>query len=147
MRGFVAFTAYGEAKGAGSKKGFVNPKNGRVIITDDSGKAGKNWRNAVADAARENYQGELLRGPLKVTMTFYRPRPKGHYRSGKHSDLLRPAAPKHPTTRPDVLTPARAIEYSLTGVLWHDDSQIVSEHLRKHYGEPARVVVTVQEEL
>ena len=82
-----------------------------------------------------------------MSAAFRRSKGLGADHAEQHSDLLRPAAPKHPTTRPDVLKLARAIEDSLTGVLWHDDSQIVSEHLRKHYGEPARVVVTVQEEL
>ena len=51
MDGRIAFTVYGEAKPAGSKRAFTHPHTGRPILTDDSGKAGKDWRRAVADAA------------------------------------------------------------------------------------------------
>lgn len=136
------FTVLGEARPAGSKRAFVS-KAGRAIVTDDSGKRGKDWRRAVAEAAGEVAPADLLRGPLKVTMTFFRPRPKSHYRTGKNAHLLRDSAPARPTTRPDVLKLARAAEDSMTGVLYADDSQIVAEHLFKKYGEPARLEVEV----
>jgi Holliday junction resolvase RusA-like endonuclease len=140
----VAFKAYGLAKPGGSKRGFVNRKTGAVIITDTSGKPGKDWRAVVATAGAEA-QGDrpLLRGPLDVTIAFTVPRPKGHFRTGKNSDLVRDAVPRFPEGRPDVLKLARAVEDALTGVVWQDDAQIVTEWLSKRYGEPAGVFVSV----
>ena len=140
---FVAFTVHGEARPAGSKRAFPNKKTGKIIVTDDSGSRGKDWRRSVADAGAEAYTGELLRGPLDVTFTFYRPRPKGHYRTGRNAGEVKASAPAQPITRPDLLNLARAAEDALTGVIWHDDAQIVSEHLHKHFGEPARLVVSI----
>lgn len=140
----IRFTVYGDAKPAGSKRAFVNPRTGKPIVTDDSGKAGKDWRRNVSAAAAEVAPDELLRGALAVTFLFYRPRPKSHFRTGANAHLLRDSAPRDPITRPDVLKLARAVEDACTGIIWHDDSQIVSEHLYKAYGDSARTVVQVE---
>jgi hypothetical protein len=46
----LRFSVFGKPQPAGSKKGFVNPKTGRVIITEDA-KNSKPWRQQVAGAA------------------------------------------------------------------------------------------------
>jgi Holliday junction resolvase RusA-like endonuclease len=76
-----------------------------------------------------------------LVLTFYTPRPAGHY--GKRG--LRPGAPTRPTTRPDVLKLARAVEDACTGIVWRDDSQIVDEVLSKWFADThgIGVVVTV----
>jgi Holliday junction resolvase RusA-like endonuclease len=43
--------------------------------------------------------------------------------------------------KPDVLKLARAVEDALTGILYRDDAQIVTEVLRKRYGDPPRVEI------
>lgn len=146
MVGYViAFTVYGVAKPGGSKSGFYNPKARRVIMTDAS-KGAKPWKAEVSAAAQVamlaqsvTSDGLLVDGPLAVAFTFVVPRPKGHF--GKNG--VRPSAPELPTTRPDVLKLARAVEDACTGIVWRDDAQIVTETLRKVYGEPARCEVEV----
>jgi Holliday junction resolvase RusA-like endonuclease len=145
---YVAFTVYGEAKPGGSKKGFVDPRSGRVVVVEDS--KNKPWRREVAAAGlraiavgNEAEQPHFPSGALAVEFTFFRPRPLGHYGTGRHAGRVKPTAPLWPTTRPDVLKLARAVEDALTGVVWHDDSQIVDERLRKCYGEPERVEIGV----
>jgi Holliday junction resolvase RusA-like endonuclease len=142
----VTFTVYGQAQAAGSKRAFRHPRSGAVIVTDANKKA-KPWKREVADAAATamlahavTENGTLVDGALVLTLTFYVPRPKGHY--GARG--LRPSAPPHPTVRPDVLKLARGVEDAMTGVVYRDDSQIVREHLSKVYGEPARVEVIVE---
>ena len=150
----ITFTVYGSAVPAGSKTPW-NPRrkdgslvlraDGRpVIATMDSTKQhGRNWKNAVASAAREAYQGELLRGPVQVVFEFFRVRPGGHFGKGGLNKKGRDTP--FPITKPDLLKVARAIEDSLTGVVWTDDAQIVAEILTKQWGEPARVVVSVRQ--
>lgn len=149
----ITFTIFGHPATAGSKRAFIPTRKGgemvtrpngkpMVVITDDNA-AGKAWRQDVRSAARDAYDGDLLRGPLAVTLRFYRPRPKSHFGSGKNSLVLKGSAPSHPTTKPDVLKLARAIEDALTGVVWEDDAQIVREVLEKTYGEPERVEVEI----
>lgn len=132
---------YGTASPAGSKR--VVPAGGRPggrPLVVDASRGAAAWKRTVAQEAGAAMQGRrLLEGPLAVTFTFVAARPKGHF--GTRG--LRPSAPSRPTTRPDVLKLARAVEDALTGIVWRDDAQIVDERLTKVYGEPARVEVEV----
>jgi Holliday junction resolvase RusA-like endonuclease len=144
----IEFIVYGTPQPAGSKVGGLR-KDGRVFVRD-AAKKSRPWKEDVARAAAlamvrgtspdANGNEPLFDGPLSVAMVFFIPRPKGHY--GKRG--LRPSAPITPTIRPDVLKLARAVEDACTGVVWRDDAQIVSEFLHKHYGEPARVEVSIK---
>jgi Holliday junction resolvase RusA-like endonuclease len=140
----LRFTVPGRAAPGGSKKGFAfHRANGKlgVQLVDANAKA-KPWKAIVAACALSaRTSPALLEGPLMFTLRFIRARPVGHY--GKKG--LRSSAPPYPTTRPDVLKLARAVEDALTGIVWRDDAQIVSEHLTKEFGEPERVEVEIQE--
>ena len=110
------------------------------MFVRDSAKGSRPWKTRVAQAAGEAMNGDgLLDGPLLLTVQFIVPRPKGHY--GVRG--LRPSAPAYPTVRPDVTKLVRAVEDALTGIVWRDDSQVVSQHAAKVYGEPARCEVQV----
>lgn len=157
----VELRVYGEAKPAGSKGSGVSyrkdetgqrvpvTRNGKIVtfVKDTSGKPGKEWRNAVADVAVRAQDGEpLLDGPLYVEMTFFMDRPKGHFGSGRNAGRLKDSAPMYPAVIPDVLKLARAVEDSLSGTLWRDDSRIVCGPNEKVYaedGEPIGVEVRV----
>ena len=139
----VSFVVYGKPQPAGSKRAFT--RGARTMVVDANAKS-RPWKQEVTGSAvramLEQVEGpnhKPLEGPLEVTLTFYVERPKGHY--GKKG--LRPTAPPTPTTRPDVLKLARAVEDAMTGVVYRDDAQIVWELLEKRYGSPARVEVRV----
>lgn len=138
VSGVLELVVFGLAAPAGSKTAGAT-KGGRRYVRD-SNPASREWKRTVAQAAGERMDRRgLLEGPLVLELVFYRPRPSAHY--GKRG--LRPSAPEFPTTRPDVLKLARAVEDALTGVVWRDDAAIVDERLAKRYGEPARVEVRV----
>jgi Holliday junction resolvase RusA-like endonuclease len=139
----VSFTVYGVAKPGGSKRAFKHPHTGRIIVTEDS--KNRNWRQDVANAGRAAmWPQEPWLGPLVVEFVFFRPRPKGHYGSGRNAGVVKASAPGRPATRPDVLKLARAVEDALTGIVWRDDAQIVDERLVKVWGEPERVEIVVR---
>jgi Holliday junction resolvase RusA-like endonuclease len=119
-------------------------KNGRVVtIARPDSPDLKSWRHAVASAAAQAYSGPLLTTQaVCMSIVFYRPRPTGHFGTGKNAGVLKPNAPEFPTTRPDTLKLARAIEDALTGVIWKDDSQVVYHRLAKRWGD--RYVTVVQ---
>lgn len=139
----VSFTVYGKAETAGSKRGFVNKNTGRVIVTDDNAKS-RPWKALVHDAAMQAMMttdgqsrvleiGPPLEGPLLLEVTFWIPRPKGHYGSGKNADAPKAGAPFAPTVKPDLLKLTRAVEDALTGLVYRDDAQITAETLQKAY--------------
>jgi Holliday junction resolvase RusA-like endonuclease len=141
----ITFVVLGEAKPAGSKRAFAIRKGGvftgRIAVMDANPNS-KDWKQQVAYAAREAYGGQLLDGPLKVSLQFYRPRPKGHY--GANGLNKKGRESKAPTSKPDVLKLARGVEDALSGVLYRDDAQIVCELLVKEWGEPARCEITIE---
>lgn len=165
----IQFTVYGLAQTAGSKRAFVvqakickkcgykvsgaeiyaadcprcgHPRPGPKAVTSDDNPKSDSWKNEVATAARRVYRGPLLDDPLRVTFRFFRPRPKGHFKS---SGELNAKGQREfvPATKPDVLKLARCAEDALTGVIWRDDALICSEVLEKEWGEPARLEVLI----
>lgn len=130
----VRFIVYGLPQPAGSKRAFpFKRKDGKIgVAVSDANPKAKSWKGQVAMAARQATKA-LAEGPLVVSMTFYIPRPKGHY----GTKGVRPGAPMRPTVRPDVLKLARAVEDAMSGIVYRDDSQIVKEVLVKQYTEEA----------
>lgn len=109
----------------GSKK-FVGMRANHAVLVESSKKVAP-WRKAVVKAAAAAYPfDEPFSGPLRVWMTFFLARPKGHYCTGKRAGQLRESAPVYPTVYPDVSKLARATEDALTDAgVWRDDAQVV----------------------
>lgn len=139
----IHIVVYGKASPAGSKKGFVNPNTGRVVIVDDAKKS-RPWKNHVADVAMDQYDGPVLTCALDVEMIFVSARLKSHYGTGRNAEVLKDSAPLQPTVMPDVLKLARGVEDALTGVVYRDDAQIVNESLQKRYGDRERVEIRIR---
>lgn len=126
----------------GSKKAFAHAKTGKIVVTDDSGKRGRDWRSCVAAHAVVAMAGrDPLTGPLKVTFAFNMPRPGGHYGTGKNASRLKPSAPSWPATRPDATKLVRSAEDACTGIVWRDDAQIVEQVAYKVFGRPCLVML------
>lgn len=140
---YIVFRVFDTPKPGGSKRGFV--VNGRVCIVDAS--KNKDWRSAVKHAALEAIKtsGEAmpLRGPLKLDVTFFMPRPKSHYRTGKNAHILRDDAPGYHTSKPDATKLLRSTEDALTGVLWNDDAEIAVQVVTKQYGQQPGALIEV----
>ena len=146
----VTFFVPGTPRTAGSKKAFPLWRGKgaarqfvRSVVVDSSGAEGKAWRSVIQDKARDAYgYSPPMEGPLKFAATFFILRPKGHF--GKKG--VRPSAPEFPITRPDVLKMARAVEDALTGIIWRDDAQIVTEIIVKRFSVHSGVYVTIDTE-
>lgn len=98
---------------------------GRMV---ESSKRLPGWRSDVAWRATQAMSGQqaIPRGvAVRVDLRFNFTRPRGHYGTGRNADRLKPTAPQHHTVKPDVDKLERAILDALTGVVWHDDSQVV----------------------
>ena len=129
----IEFFVPGVPRPGGSKRAFLNKHTGKANLVDASGEKGKDWRGDAKIFARQAYKGSPLEGPLTLEVTFWMPRPKGHYGSGRNSDKLKESAPMWPVTKPDSTKLIRSLEDALTGLIWIDDAQVVLQVISKEY--------------
>lgn len=131
----VEFDVFGVAKPAGSKRAFMRPGMAHPSVVD-ANPLSREWKNLVADkAALEMGEDPPLDGPLKLGITFYMPRPKSHYGSGRNVNIVKLSAPPFPTSMPDLTKLTRAVEDAMTGIVYRDDAQIVVQMILKRYAE------------
>ena len=137
---------------AGSKNAFPierSPGKWGCVLTDASGKKGKDWRRLVQAIARQGMIGrEMMEGvAVEFELTTYLKRPKSHYRTGKFSEQLKPSSPTYPIYKPDVTKLMRATEDALAGIVWKDDCQVTDQVNRKRYaplGTEAGAVIIIK---
>lgn len=122
-RRFV-FRVDGHPVPQGSKK-YMGHRGGKPILLESAGGL-KSWRENIAWQARSAAIGtsKINEGPVKVKLLFEFHRPKSAPRSRMR-----------PSVRPDIDKLARAALDALTGVLFRDDSQVVSLSAHKFYTE------------
>lgn len=111
---------------------------GNGVMVESSAKV-KPWREAVKWAALEAlriYEPFGPGTPIAATMTFYLPRPKGHYGTGKNAATLKPSAPTFVTTKPDKDKLIRSTFDALGDAgVWVDDAQVVVGTYWKRYAD------------
>jgi Holliday junction resolvase RusA-like endonuclease len=128
------------------KGGEIVMKNGRPLITTrDDAKGNPEWKQTVAYFARKQYDGPPLCGALRLEVTFTMPRLRGHFGSGRNAEFLKPSAPAFHTVKPDCTKLLRALEDSLTGILWRDDALIAHQAAQKIYGDRPGAQIKVTE--
>lgn len=115
----------------GSKRVF----NGRLVDVNHARL--REWRALVGGAVE---QLGWFDGPVRVELNFYLPRPKGHF----GAKGIRPSAPGRPAVRPDVDKLVRACLDSMTGVVFRDDSQVVTLLARKLYADGRQPGVVIE---
>lgn len=124
----------GQPAGQGSKR---HVGGGRMI---EQSKRVAPWREAVTNAACDAIAGDRIffpiTEPVTVTVTFWFPRPKLHYRTGKSAHLLREEAPYWHAKTPDIDKTLRATLDALTlAGVWRDDAQVADVRARKLYAD------------
>jgi Holliday junction resolvase RusA-like endonuclease len=137
----IRFTVLGRPQGKGSKRAFV--VKGRPVVADTNSRA-RPWAARVAAAARDAYQGELMRDAVEVELRFFFARPKAHFGTGRNAGTVLASAPRHMIVMPDADKLARCALDPLTGVVFKDDAQITRLVAVKGYGEPERLEVIVR---
>ena len=120
----IAFFANGDPKGqprvkASRRGNFVHMYTPKVA---DEWK--RNVQLATPRCSIVNLNPATL-GPVTVRIVAYFPRPKSHYRTGKHADMVKATAPRNHYGKPDCDNVAKAILDALTPVgIWRDDAQV-----------------------
>lgn len=110
---------------------------GRGVLVESSPNL-RPWRAVVTAAAADAVEAASWAPDRRAVCTLYGvwtlARPTSHYRTGKHADQLRDAAPAHPGTRPDLDKLLRSTLDALVdaGALV-DDARVVTVHAVKAY--------------
>lgn len=123
-------------------------KDGRSVIKATNQHPLVLWRGEVRGACmRVLPEGSGLPTfpsgtPVLVSLTFRFPRPRSHY--GKRG--LLPSAPPAVSRKPDIDKLVRSVLDALTGLLWHDDSQVVGVMATKVWADhkPVGLSATVE---
>jgi len=95
--------------------------------------------------AKEQLNGHqpIEDGPISLTLCFEMPRPKGHYGSGRNAHKLKPSAPAHHTSTPDVDNLVKFVKDCLNELAWRDDCQVVSIQALKRYSAEPKTVINI----
>ena len=117
-------------------QGSVRAYQSRVIANNAEALA--SWRNDIAVTAQRNKPADWdTKAPVELRCVFVFPRPLHHFGTGKNSTKLKPSAPKHHVTTPDLDKVVRGVSDSIgdavARVLLHNDSQICSIYATKRY--------------
>ena len=117
---------------------------GKGIMVESAGQKLKDWRTAVRQdcvaAMKDTGTTGWPTGPVAVSIVFLLPRPKAHYRTGKHSGELRDDAPTWVDKRPDVDKLIRSTLDALTAAgLYGDDGQVARLLVDEKYADPQPV--------
>lgn len=137
----IYFVVYGEPVAQGRPR-FA--RRGNHVMTYDS-EDSRVYKDTVYSIALQNKPKELIQGPINLVIKCYRGIPKAILSSKKKlekaisGELL-------PTTKPDVDNYAKGIKDALNGVIWKDDSQVVSLTVSKHYSITPRIEIEISEQ-
>lgn len=116
-------------------------KSGKMFVTlyDPS----KGTKESFISIAHRYAPEKPLEGPLRVDITFWMPRPKNHYGSGKNASVLKPNASVWHDKKPDKDNLEKMVLDSMKGVFWKDDNQIAAGISFKVYSEMPRTTVKI----
>lgn len=105
----------------------------------------KDYEAKVRGLAMEAMQGRSpLDTPILAVIKICMPVPVSYSKARRQACL---DTRELPTKKPDWDNVAKAITDSLNGIVYVDDSQIVSVYITKRYGTEAGVDVTIREEI
>jgi len=143
----VELSVAGEPKGQPRIKSRSFMKGGKPISMIYTPKTADHWKSLVRLEARLKAPRRLLEGPLIVTLTFYMPRPKSHYRTGKYSDQLKDNAPTYHDKKPDVDNMVKAVFDAIgdSKVIWKDDNQVAAMNVLACYSEEPGAKIKIRQ--
>jgi Holliday junction resolvase RusA-like endonuclease len=83
-----------------------------------------------------------MQGPLLVAVAFWVTVPSSWSKKRQQEAI---AGEIQPTKKPDLDNCVKAIKDALNGIVWRDDSQVVTLRLKKRYSDTPRTEVVVRQ--
>lgn len=115
-------------------------RHGNGVRTYDA-KPSRDYKRYVSEIARQFAAEELIDSAIELHIDIYR---KIQQQGSKQLKQDKQDGIVRPTVKPDVENYVKGIMDGLTGVLWVDDSLVVTLSARKFYGDEPRAEVTVR---
>ncbi|WP_100408293.1 RusA family crossover junction endodeoxyribonuclease [Bacillus solitudinis] len=134
MASNIRFTIDGEPVAQG------RPRFGKGKVYDPE--KSRNFKQYVKLVASQHKPEKPIEGQIQLMVEIYRSIPKS---MPKYKRELIKDMKVRPVTKPDVDNYIKAIKDALNGVIWRDDSQVVTLVVSKWYSENPRVEVNVIE--
>lgn len=134
---FIVVEIPGDPRGQGRPRATIRGKHAGVYT--DSKTA--SYQNLVALAAKDAMGSRpLLEGPLQLTLfaRFRIPKSTSKKARARMINFV-----DKPTKKPDLTNILKAVEDGMNGVVFSDDSQIVTLHAKKFYTENPGVKIWV----
>lgn len=139
MSAEIRFTVFGVPQPKGSARAFMRPGMRFPVVTSDN-KSLKSWETAIRSTLQQvmptiprETRVSIWNAPIAIALAFYLPRPKSL-----------PKREVHHVKRPDLDKLVRGSCDALIGVVFVDDSQVVSFTATKHYADgTARLDIVV----
>ena len=143
----IKIRVHGEPKGQPRPRAFARRMgDGKFVARVFESGTAEGWKSLIAAEAAKHRPAEPISGPVFVDAYFVFPRPKSHYRAGKHAHELRADAPAWHTSKPDRDNLDKALLDALTqlGGFWRDDCQVCAGVLQKSYGPRPGVLIVIE---
>ena len=135
---FIKFTVYGEPVAQGRPR-FA--RMGNNVKTYDPEKS-VNYKEIVRAEALKVRPQKPLAGAISLVILIYRSIPKSF---SKKRTIQAQEGYIRPITRPDIDNIVKGIKDSLKGVIWKDDSQVITLTAKKYYSDVPRIEVAIGE--
>ena len=100
------------------------------------------YKNLVKWTAKQQWKQKPLECPLVVELDIYRQIPKS---TSKKRRKLKNERVIRPVVKPDIDNYSKGILDSLNGIVYKDDSQVVSLIANKYYSDNPRVEINISE--
>jgi Holliday junction resolvase RusA-like endonuclease len=143
---WISFFVPGEPKGQPRPRAFARRMGSRFVARVYDAGTAEGWKGQIAIAARAHVPATPLCGAMRLSIEFVFPRPRSHFRTGRHAHELRPDAPTLHTGKPDLDNLIKAVKDALTVLrMWEDDCAVCEYgRMRKRYGEAPGAFIRIE---
>ncbi len=133
----LAFTVYCKAAPQGSSRAFIIGGKARITAANTKTKPYRQEVAGTACVAMRNLPDFVgvwaeKHRPVSLVLDFYFAKPASVPK--KRAEMV---------VKPDLDKLVRATKDAMTGIVYHDDGQVVEVLARKQYGVPERVEISV----
>lgn len=145
----ITFTVPGNPATKGSMRAMNHPTTGKAFVVHSSPQGLAAWTASIKlMAARECDGRQPTNEAVHMTVCWDIARPQGHWGTGRNAGKIKTRAPQFPTSKRsgDLDKLERALLDALTGIVYVDDSQVVSINASKRYaiGTGSQMIVKIE---